>query len=110
VPVAKARPALADAEALWQRAFEAAFDLGDAVCRPLWVNDPPSPVQHLYDVIVPDVCNSPAHYLRERPDGWDPDAEAARSGKLACLDDLLAAITERREAALIFTSYDEGSQ
>lgn len=51
------------------------------------------------------VCNSPAHYLRERPDGWDADAEAARSGKLACLDDLLAAITERREAALIFTSY-----
>ena len=51
------------------------------------------------------VCNSPAHYLRERPDGWDADAEAARSGKLACLDDLLAAITERREAALIFTGY-----
>ena len=51
------------------------------------------------------VCNSPAHYLRERPDGWDADAEAARSGKLACLDGLLAAISERREAALIFTSY-----
>ena len=51
------------------------------------------------------VCNSPAHYLRERPDGWDADAEAARSGKLACLDDLLAAITERCEAALIFTGY-----
>jgi superfamily II DNA or RNA helicase len=51
------------------------------------------------------VCNSPAHYLRERPDGWDADAEAARSGKLACLDDLLAAIAERREAALIFTGY-----
>ena len=34
------------------------------------------------------VCNSPAHYLRERPDGWDPEAEAARSGKLAALDDL----------------------
>ena len=31
VPVAKARPLLTDAEALWQRAFEAAFDLGDAV-------------------------------------------------------------------------------
>ena len=31
VPVAKARPVLADAGALWQRAFEAAFDLGDAV-------------------------------------------------------------------------------
>ena len=55
VPVAKARPALADAEALWQRAFEAAFDIGDAVCRPIWPDEPPSPVRLLYDVIVPDV-------------------------------------------------------
>lgn len=55
VPVAKARPLLADAGALWQRAFEAAFDLGDAVCRPIWADEPPSPVRHLYDVIVPDV-------------------------------------------------------
>jgi SNF2 family DNA or RNA helicase len=51
------------------------------------------------------VCNSPAYYLRERPDGWDPDAEAARSGKLAALDDLLNVIAERGEASLIFTSY-----
>jgi hypothetical protein len=55
VPVAKARPVLADAEALWQRAFEGAFDLGDAVCRPIWADEPPSPVRLLYDVIVPDV-------------------------------------------------------
>ncbi|HTP14352.1 MAG TPA: hypothetical protein VMK13_00775, partial [Streptosporangiaceae bacterium] len=55
VPVAKARPVLADADALWQRAFEAAFDLGDAVCRPLWADEPPSPLRLLYDVIVPDV-------------------------------------------------------
>ena len=55
VPVAKARPVLADPEALWQRAFEAAFDIGDAVCRPIWPDEPPSPVQLLYDVIVPDV-------------------------------------------------------
>jgi len=55
VPVAKARPMLADAGALWQRAFEAAFDLGDAVCRPLWADEPPSPVRLLYDVIVPDM-------------------------------------------------------
>jgi hypothetical protein len=55
VPVAKARPVLADAEALWQRAFEAAFDLGDAVCRPIWADEPASPVCLLYDVIVPDV-------------------------------------------------------
>ena len=55
VPVAKARPVLAGAGALWQRAFEAAFDLGDAVCRPLWADEPPSPVRLLYGVIVPDV-------------------------------------------------------
>jgi hypothetical protein len=42
-------------EALWQRAFEAAFDLGPAVCRPIWADEPPSSVQRLYDVIVPDV-------------------------------------------------------
>jgi hypothetical protein len=65
VPVAKAGPVLADAEALWQRAFEAAFDLGDAVCRPLWPDDPPSPVQRLFDVIVPDVLA--AIYSLEEP-------------------------------------------
>ena len=55
VAVAKARPLLAGAGALWQRAFEAAFDLGAAVCRPIWADEPPSPVRLLYDVIVPDV-------------------------------------------------------
>jgi hypothetical protein len=55
LPVAKARPLLADAEALWQRAFEAAFDIGPAVCRPIWADEPPSPVQQIYDVIVPDL-------------------------------------------------------
>jgi len=55
VPVVKARPLLADAEALWQRAFEAAFDLGDAVCRPIWTDEPPSPVRLVYDEIVPDM-------------------------------------------------------
>lgn len=55
LPVAKARPLLADAEALWQRAFEAAFDIGPAVCRPIWADEPPSPAQRIYDVIVPDI-------------------------------------------------------
>ncbi len=55
LPVAKARSVLADPEALWQRAFEAAFDIGDAVCRPLWTDEPPPPARLLYDVIVPDV-------------------------------------------------------
>ena len=65
VPVAKARTVLGDAEALWQRAFEAAFDLGDAVCRPFWADEPPSPVRLLYDVIVPDVLA--AIYSMEQP-------------------------------------------
>jgi hypothetical protein len=55
LPVAKARALLADAEALWQRAFEAAFAIGDAVCRPAWADEPPSPVQQTYDLVVPDV-------------------------------------------------------
>ena len=65
VPVAKARPVLADAEALWLRAFDAAFDLGDAVCRPLWADEPPSPVRLLYHVIVPDLMA--AIYSTEEP-------------------------------------------
>ena len=55
LPVAKARTVLADPGALWERAFEAAFGVGDAVCRPIWPDEPPSPVRVLYDVIVPDV-------------------------------------------------------
>jgi len=54
LPVAKARPLLANAEALRQRAFEAAFAIGAAACPPIWADEPPSPVQRLYDVIVPD--------------------------------------------------------
>jgi hypothetical protein len=65
MPVAKARPVLADADALWQRAFEAALDLGDAVCRPVWADEPPSPLQLLYGVIVPDVLAS--IYSMEEP-------------------------------------------
>ncbi|MGH3171685.1 MAG: hypothetical protein ACRDN0_38220 [Trebonia sp.] len=55
LPVAKARPLLADAGALWQRAFEAAFDIGPAVCPPIWTDEPPTPSVQLYGVIVPDI-------------------------------------------------------
>ena len=55
LPVAKVRPLLADAEALWQRAFEATFAIGPAVCRPIWADESPSPVQQIYDMIVPDL-------------------------------------------------------
>jgi hypothetical protein len=65
LPVAKARPLLADAEAPWQRAFEAAFAIADAVCRPTWIDEPPSPVQQTYDVVVPDVLAS--IYSMEEP-------------------------------------------
>ncbi|HWG62850.1 MAG TPA: hypothetical protein VG253_14195, partial [Streptosporangiaceae bacterium] len=65
LPVAKARPLLADAEALWQRAFEAAFAIGAAACPPVWADESPSPVQRLYDVIVPDILAS--IYSMEEP-------------------------------------------
>jgi superfamily II DNA or RNA helicase len=51
------------------------------------------------------ICNSPAHYLREPTDDWDPDRQSARSGKLQALDDLMDAVKSARDAALIFTSY-----
>ena len=51
------------------------------------------------------ICNSPAHYLRETVDGWDAARQAARSGKLQALDELMEAIVPTGEAALIFTGY-----
>jgi hypothetical protein len=65
LPVANARPLLADAEALWQRAFEAGFAISDVVCRPAWADEPPSPVQQTFDVVVPDVLAS--IYSMEEP-------------------------------------------
>ncbi|WP_067479663.1 hypothetical protein [Nocardia amamiensis] len=58
VQVAKAGPVLADPVMLWRRAFDAIFDLADAVCRPLWADQPPSMLHDLYDIVVPDVLNS----------------------------------------------------
>lgn len=55
VQVAKARPLLADDEALWERAFNAVFDLGEAVCLPAWHDEPPTPVRQLYDLVLPDL-------------------------------------------------------
>ena len=51
------------------------------------------------------ICNSPAHYLRETADGWDAARQAARSGKLQALDELMEAIVPTGEPALIFTGY-----
>ncbi|MDQ1287250.1 MAG: hypothetical protein QG622_815 [Actinomycetota bacterium] len=51
------------------------------------------------------ICNSPAHYLRESPEDWDADRQAARSGKLGALDDLMEAVVLSDDAALIFTGY-----
>ncbi|MFC1405770.1 MULTISPECIES: DEAD/DEAH box helicase [Streptacidiphilus] len=52
------------------------------------------------------ICNSPAHFLREPADGHhDPERAAARSGKLAALDDLLPVLTDPQESTLIFTGY-----
>jgi len=51
------------------------------------------------------ICNSPAHYLRESPDDWDATAQAARSGKLQVLEELMEAVMLTEDAALIFTGY-----
>ncbi|MGP3948456.1 SNF2-related protein [Streptomyces sp. 7N604] len=52
------------------------------------------------------ICNAPAQYLDEPLDGdYDPQHAAARSGKLAALDDLLPVLSSPDESALIFTRY-----
>jgi hypothetical protein len=84
LPVAKARPLLADAEALWQRAFEAAFAIGDAVCRPAWADEPPSPVQQTYDMVVPDLLAT--IYSMEEPVPVPRLAESVWQGVEASFD------------------------
>ncbi|MCX5215709.1 SNF2-related protein [Kitasatospora sp. NBC_00240] len=56
---------------------------------------------------VKQICNSPAHYLKDTPESVraDPGSLAARSAKVEALDELLAAITDSGEAVLVFTSY-----
>jgi len=51
------------------------------------------------------ICNSPAHYLRESAHGWDAARQAARSGKLQVLEELMESIIVSDDAALIFTGY-----
>ncbi|MFI8515335.1 DEAD/DEAH box helicase [Streptomyces sp. NPDC085460] len=52
------------------------------------------------------ICNTPEQYLNEPLDAsYDPERAAARSGKLAALDDLLPILSDPDEACLIFTRY-----
>ena len=51
------------------------------------------------------ICNSPAHFLREPAEGWDAGAQAARSGKLQALEELMDSVAAAGDAALIFTGY-----
>ena len=51
------------------------------------------------------ICNSPAHFLRETAVGWHADVQASRSGKLAALEELMDGVTATGDAALIFTGY-----
>ncbi|MGV9754773.1 DEAD/DEAH box helicase [Streptomyces tricolor] len=48
------------------------------------------------------ICDHPALYLKEQP---DPDRLAARSGKLALLDELLDTLLAEDGSALVFTQY-----
>jgi hypothetical protein len=56
--VAKAVPLLRDPEALWRRAFETFFDLGEVICVPVTVWDRSSPLSLMFDEMLPDVLNS----------------------------------------------------
>ncbi|MCX4862141.1 DEAD/DEAH box helicase [Streptomyces canus] len=52
------------------------------------------------------ICNSPEHFLDEPLDAsYDPEQGAARSSKLAALDDLLPMLCDPDESCLIFTRY-----
>ncbi|UFR01447.1 DEAD/DEAH box helicase [Streptomyces sp. Go40/10] len=48
------------------------------------------------------ICDHPALYLKEQP---DPDRLAARSGKLALLDELLDTLLAEDGSVLVFTQY-----
>jgi hypothetical protein len=56
--VAKAVPLLRDPEALWRRAFETFFDLGEVICVPVAVWGNTSPLTLTFDEIMPDVLNT----------------------------------------------------
>jgi hypothetical protein len=112
LPVAKARPLLADAEALWQRAFEAAFAIGEAVCRSTWADEPPSPVQQTYDLVVPDILATV--YSMEEPVPVPRLAESVWQGVEAKfdLDQVSSFILEslraraERDVAHIFDAFE----
>lgn len=53
--VAKAAPLLADPLALWRRAFDAFFELGDEVCRSQWQDGGFSALQEEFEIALPDV-------------------------------------------------------
>lgn len=79
LPVAKARPLLDDgaAEALWQRAFEAFFELRDVICVALWAGGATSLLYELYAEAIPDVLNTiyslplPMPVVRLNESVWD---------------------------------------
>jgi hypothetical protein len=58
VQVAKAKPLLRDAEALWQRAFDTFFELRDVVCLPLWAGGGTSLLYDVFADAIPDVLNT----------------------------------------------------
>lgn len=93
--VAKAAPLLRDPERLWARAFEAFFELGDAIGPPVsgWSGPPILPL--VFDEVLTDVLNS-AYGLPEPL----PVARLQETVWLACQSDfLLSAMVEdiRRE-------------
>ena len=53
------------------------------------------------------ICNHPAQYLHQVSDGYTPEGEDKRSGKLLRLIELLEEITAVGDRALIFTQFAE---
>ncbi|MER6345903.1 DEAD/DEAH box helicase [Streptomyces sp. NPDC001595] len=51
------------------------------------------------------ICDHPALYLKEDPGARGGDRDAARSGKLALLDELLDTLLAEDGSALVFTQY-----
>lgn len=58
VPIAKAKPLLRDATALWNRAFDAIVELGDEIVVPPWYLHGAGMLNELFRDIVPDLLRT----------------------------------------------------
>jgi len=76
------------------------------------INDAESDISRRGQVLsmlmqLKQICNHPAQYLHQVGDGYAPEGEDKRSGKLLRLIELLEEITAVGDRALIFTQFAE---